>query len=135
MANPDLQSPRKANTHHAPRGLWFWLLGVLLTVPRVQAAGRVTTEKSFTITWGVKIPTRDGVRLNATLYQPMNPAAATPAILTLTPYEADQIHNDAAFFARNGYAFAAVDCRGRGNSEGRFEPRVRDGLEIGRAHV
>ena len=110
MANPGLQSPRKANAHHVQRGLWFLFLAGLFAGSRVQAAGHVTTEKSFTITWGVKIPTRDGVRLNATLYQPMNPAAATPAILTLTPYEADQIHNDAAFFARNGYAFAAVDC-------------------------
>lgn len=46
---------------------------------------------------------------------------------------ADSYHERAAYFARNGYAFALVDCRGRGNSTGEFEPfanEARDGYDV-----
>ena len=106
---------------------WLLLITGLLGCPFVWSAERTDTAKTFTLTWGVKIPTRDGIRLNATLYQPAKKSAPTPTILALTPYTADQTHNDAIYFARSGYTFAVVDCRGRGNSEGRFEPRMQDG--------
>jgi putative CocE/NonD family hydrolase len=82
--------------------------------------------------WGVKIPMRDGVQLNATLYQPKT-SQPIPAIFTLTPYIADGAHLRGLYFARHGYTFAAVDSRGRGNSEGVFEPfanEARDGYDI-----
>jgi uncharacterized protein len=85
-------------------------------------------DKNINFEWGVKIPLRDGVQLNATLYQPKDPEP-TPAIFTLTPYIADSYHERALYFARHGYAFALVDCRGRGNSEGEFEPFVNDGRD------
>jgi putative CocE/NonD family hydrolase len=81
--------------------------------------------------WGVKIPMRDGVQLNATLYRPKD-SHSTPAIFTLTPYIADGAHNRGVYFATHGYAFAAVDSRGRGNSEGIFEPfasEAQDGYD------
>jgi putative CocE/NonD family hydrolase len=83
-------------------------------------------------TWGVKIPMRDGVQLNATLYRP-NTDQPVPAIFTLTPYIADMAHVRGVFFADNGYAFAAVDSRGRGNSAGHYEPfanEADDGYDI-----
>ncbi|MEP7071378.1 MAG: CocE/NonD family hydrolase, partial [Verrucomicrobiota bacterium] len=85
--------------------------------------------------WGVKIPLRDKVELNATLYLPKNAAKGdrTPAIFTLTPYISDSYHARAAYFAAHGYAFALVDVRGRGNSGGDFEPfanEARDGHDI-----
>jgi putative CocE/NonD family hydrolase len=82
--------------------------------------------------WGEKIPMRDGVRLNASLYCPKTDQPA-PAIFTLTPYIADSYHPRADYFARRGLAFVLVDCRGRGNSEGVFEPFVhesQDGADI-----
>ena len=82
--------------------------------------------------WGVKIPMRDGVQLNATLYKPRD-GKPTPAIFTLTPYLADGAHSRGVYFAQNGYAFAAVDARGRGNSEGEFEPiahEAQDGCDV-----
>ena len=72
------------------------------------------------LTWGVKIPLRDGVQLNATMYRPQG-ATPVPAIFTLTPYIADSYHERACYFAGYGYAFLLVDCRGRGNSQGEFE--------------
>ena len=78
--------------------------------------------------WSQKIPLRDGFSLNATIYKPKQ-EKPVPAIFTLTPYIADSYHSNAVYFAQNGYAFAAIDCRGRGNSEGTFEPNADEGKE------
>ena len=84
--------------------------------------------KNVDFLWGVKIPLRDGVQLNATLYKPKT-GTPTPAIFTLTPYIGDSYHPRGVYFAQHGYAFALVDCRGRGNSEGIFEPFVNEGKD------
>ena len=59
--------------------------------------------------------------------------APLPVIFTLTPYIADSYHERAFYFARHGYVFALVDARGRGSSEGKFDPfrqEARDGYDI-----
>ena len=90
----------------------------------------------YDLHWGVKIPMRDKVELNATLYLPKTPDGSlpkTPVIFTLTPYISDTYHARAAYFASHGYAFALVDVRSRGNSGGEFEPfanEPRDGHDI-----
>lgn len=87
----------------------------------------------YDLRWAVKIPMRDKVELNATLYLPKTPDGSppkTPVIFTLTPYISDTYHARAAYFASHGYVFALVDVRGRGNSGGEFEPfanEPRDG--------
>ncbi|HZR05701.1 MAG TPA: CocE/NonD family hydrolase [Candidatus Udaeobacter sp.] len=83
----------------------------------------------YDLRWGVKIPMRDKVELNATLYLPRTPDGSspkTPVIFTLTPYISDSYHARGAYFALHGYAFLLVDVRGRGNSAGEFEPFVND---------
>src|SRR5215204_2781524 len=77
--------------------------------------------------WGVKIPLRDGVRLNATVFRPGGQKEPLPVVFTLTPYTADSYLERALYFARNGYVYALVDVRGRGNSEGTFEPFINEG--------
>lgn len=90
----------------------------------------------YDLRWGVKIPLRDKVELNATLYLPKTPAGSlprTPVVFTLTPYISDSYHARAAYFASHGYVFALVDVRGRGNSGGEFEPfanEPRDGHDV-----
>lgn len=80
--------------------------------------------------WGVQIPMRDGVNLNATLYLPGDSAGPYPAIVTITPYISDRYHPDAQYFAQRGYVFVVVDTRGRGNSEGAFAAMSpSDGLD------
>ncbi len=104
----------------------FWLIsgGVV-----IADAGREPTDVNYQ--WGVKIPMRDGVELNATIYRPASwHGLKLPSIVTITPYISDRYHADAQYFARHGYAFLVVDTRGRGNSEGNFVPmRVHDGLD------
>ena len=90
----------------------------------------------YDLRWGVKIPLRDKVELNATLYLPKAGGTTplrTPVIFTLTPYISDSYHARGAYFAAHGYAFALVDVRGRGNSAGEFEPfaqEPRDGHDV-----
>ncbi|MHB8813391.1 MAG: CocE/NonD family hydrolase [Steroidobacteraceae bacterium] len=76
--------------------------------------------------WGVKIPLRDGVSLNATLYTPQSHSAPQPCILMMTPYIADTMHSWGMYFARHGFPTVVVDVRGRGNSEGHFRPNIQE---------
>lgn len=88
---------------------------------------------TFNLHWGVKIPMRDGVQLNATLYTPKTDVP-TPVVFTFTPYISDRYHRLGVYFAQHGYAFAVADCRGRGNSQGEyiaFDPQhSQDGYDL-----
>jgi len=68
--------------------------------------------------WGVKIPLRDGVQLDATLYTPKGQSAPAACIVTLTPYIAQTYHDRGVYFAAHGWPFLTIDVRGRGNSDG-----------------
>jgi len=83
--------------------------------------------------WGVKIPLRDGVHLNATLYKPAGLKDPRPCLFTLTPYIGQSYHDRGMYFAAHGYPFLTVDVRGRGNSEGSFRPLIqeaKDGYDV-----
>ncbi len=104
------------------------LVGLMWT----GSAPALSPPESVQVVFGVKIPLRDGVRLGATLYLPAGVpagAGAVPVIFRMTPYVSDGFHPEALYLARRGFAFAAVDVRGRGNSEGSFEPWVDDGRD------
>ena len=83
--------------------------------------------------WGVQIPLRDGVKLDATLYRPQGQKDPLPCVFTLTPYISASYHDRGMYFAAHGLVFLTVDVRGRGNSEGRFTPllqEARDGYDV-----
>jgi uncharacterized protein len=107
----------------------LFLLGVALPAPRLLAQTTNEQEPDVDLTWDVKIPLRDGVHLNATLYRPAGQTGPLPVVFTLTPYISDSYHPRAMYFARHGYVFALVDVRGRGNSEGEFEPMANEGRD------
>ena len=77
--------------------------------------------------WGMEIPLRDGIRLTATLYLPWDRALPAPCIFSLTPYTVHRNHSRACRFAEQGFPFLIVDSRGRGNSQGEFEPFIQEG--------
>lgn len=83
-------------------------------------------QSEVQVQWGVKIPLRDGTRLSATVYLRKNCSERAPAILCLTPYIAQTWHDQGLYFAAHGYPFLAVDVRGRGNSEGEFQPLINE---------
>ena len=76
------------------------------------------------------IPMRDGVELAADLYlPPASDEGPVPAIVEVTPYGKDNavlISDDAELYQKNGYVFVAVDCRGRGKSEGSWSAFEND---------
>jgi hypothetical protein len=76
--------------------------------------------------WDQKIPLRDGVRLSATVYTPRDQKAPAPCIFTLTPYIGQSYHDRGVYFAAHGLPFLTVDVRGRGNSEGQFDPLLQE---------
>ena len=102
--------------------MFFLLCLCAPATERAQDAAAGTPGSPVDFMWGVKIPLRDGVRLNAVVVKPHAMKDSPPAIFALTPYGASDpnLIQTAIYFAQNGYVFAAVDSRGRGNSEGRF---------------
>ena len=108
----------------------YWLaVSLILFCPPLWAQEeqkKPEPPKAVDLAWGVKIPMRDGVKLNATVYRPKGQKEALPVIFELTPYISDSYHNRAYYFAQHGYVFAIVDVRGRGNSEGHFDPFMQE---------
>lgn len=84
------------------------------------------------VQWNIRIPLRDGLSLSAMLYLPPHRQRSSPALFTMTAYVAQTHHHYAITFARHGFAFLIVDVRGRGSSEGQFDPRneAGDGYDI-----
>jgi len=94
---------------------------------------KIPDEAKIELHWGVKIPLRDGVMLNATVYTPKDQAAAAPCILTLTPYTSQTYNERGVYFAAHGLPFFSVDVRGRGDSQGTFHPFIqeaKDGYDV-----
>ncbi len=88
-----------------------------------------TEEPGVDMQWAVKIPARDGAKLNATVFTPHGQKEPLPVIFTFTPYIGDSYTDRAVYFAKHGYVYALVDVRGRGNSGGEFEPFVNEGKD------
>src|SRR5438128_2100906 len=87
--------------------------------PRAETTPTPPPATDYDIRWGMKIPLRDKVELNATLYLPARrslgeggpktpdgSAPKTPVVFTLTPYISDSYHARGAYFASHGYIFA-----------------------------
>lgn len=90
-------------------------------------------ESAVDMQWAVKIPMRDGVKLNATVFTARGQKEPLPVIFTFTPYIGDSYTDRAVYFAKHGYVYALVDVRGRGNSGGEFWPfenEGRDGYDV-----
>ena len=106
-------------------------LGAFLTIVAVpiRAQKAAAEEPRTDMQWGVKIPMRDGVRLNATIFAADEQKKPQPVIFTFTPYIGDSYTDRAVYFAKHGYVYALVDVRGRGNSGGEFEPFANEGRD------
>ncbi|MGC2403754.1 MAG: CocE/NonD family hydrolase, partial [Acidobacteriaceae bacterium] len=103
------------------------LLIAFCLITHAQTSDRKSdAPNAVDLLWAVKVPMRDGVRLNATVYRPHEQKDPLPVIFELTPYISDSYHSRAYYFAQHGYVFAIVDVRGRGNSDGKFEPFLQE---------
>ena len=77
---------------------------------------------------------RDGITLSADIYHPVASTGTVqklPVILERTPYikASERMLERATFLAERGYVFVAMDVRGRGDSDGEFEPYLNEGRD------
>lgn len=108
------------------------LLLVLLTFSSVQTAlaGEGVPRRYYATS--VEIPMRDGVQLTANLVTPGHGKPA-PVIVSITPYGRHPLHPIGAAYAQMGFAYLAVDTRGRGDSggvEAVFKGDLTDSLDV-----
>jgi hypothetical protein len=102
------------------------LLSASKALAQLPEKGEPKAEPDVQVRFGVKIPLRSGILLNATLYLPTDLQKPRPAIFALTPYSADREYPEAISLAQHGYPCLAIDVRGRGNSGGEFVPFFND---------
>jgi uncharacterized protein len=75
---------------------------------------------------GVRVPMRDGVELSTNVFRPRGPDR-TPTILVRTPYgKGTSLAGTYRLFLENGYTVVVQDVRGRGGSEGVFQPLTQE---------
>ncbi len=116
----------------ARRPLRFWAVAFLLSAWMSGTSGfAVEIRRQF----DVRVPMRDGVTLSADVWMPAAPGRY-PVILVRTPYmktrALTQFPQFGMYFAKRGYVFAGQDCRGRGDSDGKFgffEADINDGYD------
>ncbi|MCC6231320.1 MAG: CocE/NonD family hydrolase [Verrucomicrobiales bacterium] len=106
---------------------------LLTPVPAVAADAVVAdAQLPFQFDRNVMVPMKDGVRLATHVYRPRG-EGRYPVILLRTPYgKPDQNWGEIKRYLPAGYALVAQDCRGRGQSEGTWNPFFldrEDGLE------
>jgi len=89
-------------------------------------------EAAFLFTADEKVLMRDGVQLAANIYRPEG-EGRFPVILMRSPYgKMGRDWDEARRYTAAGYAMVVQDCRGRGKSEGSWEPfrcDAEDGID------
>lgn len=73
-----------------------------------------------------RIPMRDGVHLNAFIFQNADAMERQPAIISLSPYPYGREAERGNIWALHGYNYVYVDNRGRRTSEGENFPYEKD---------
>lgn len=92
---------------------------------------------SSNVLFDVKVPMRDGVNLSANVYLPKSGNGPLPVLMNRTPYIKDGVgktlfRSSLKIFTDAGYAVVHMDVRGRGDSEGKFNPffqEIEDGYD------
>jgi len=93
----------------------------------------VTRADGMSTDWNTRVPMRDGIELSADIYRPAGGGRRT-TLVARTPYNKNTAEQQerAEAYAASGYNFVHQDVRGRGDSDGRFEPwrnEARDGYD------
>ncbi len=90
------------------------------------------TSLPFTFQKDVMIPMRDGVKLAANIFLP-KAAGQYPVVLMRTPYgKAGENSGEGKIYTAVGFVLVVQDCRGKGSSEGVWDPffyDVQDGFD------
>ena len=81
---------------------------------------------------GLRVPMRDHVVLNASMWKPHGSTKRLPAIVALSPYISEENAAIGRYFAGNDFVVLIADARGRGSSQGLFDPlnESRDAYDV-----
>src|SRR5438034_10249774 len=116
-------------------GLILALLCCSVIAPGQQSpAGIPQTTSGQTyevrIEFNRRVPMRDRTELSADVYRP-KADGRFPVLLNRTPYTKTSAGNFkiAQYFVAHGYVVVFMDVRGRGDSDGTFEPYRNDGQD------
>jgi len=105
---------------------------VLLSLCFASALLAQEAERPFLFEQDVKVAMRDGVQLAANIWRPKL-EGHYPVILMRSPYgKMDEKWDDGKRYATAGYVVVVQDCRGRGKSQGAWDPfryDVEDGFD------
>src|SRR2546426_10015287 len=100
----------------------FLICQIIIFVP-LYSYGQ---ELKFIFERDVMAPMRDGTKLAANIFRPKD-AGRCPVILMRSPYgKPDQNFPEAKRYTEAGYSMVVQDCRGRGKSEGEWDPFARE---------
>ena len=87
------------------------------------------TGGEVVVAFNVRIPMRDGVALSADIYRPAG-RGRHPVLVVRTPYtKSPAWARRGREWAERGYVFIVQDVRGRGDSDGNFEPLVYEAAD------
>jgi putative CocE/NonD family hydrolase len=98
---------------------------LLCLAASLSLAGAATTYE-VEVRTNVMVPMQDGVRLATNVFLP-KAEGKWPVLLMRSPYgKGDEKQGDGLYYASRGYVFVSQDCRGRGASQGQWEPFVNE---------
>jgi putative CocE/NonD family hydrolase len=95
----------------------------------VREAGLDLGDLSQPHFFEVGIPMRDGLELAADVYLPAADRRPAPAVVLGTPYDKRAPIDSVEAYQQAGYVGVIYDIRGRGKSEGIFNPFAADGRD------
>ena len=111
-----------------------------MSLPPIEFANSASHPTSFSVTFvyeeDIGVVTRDGTRLAADVFHPSQ-AQPGPTVVVRTPYGRNTVASrslqvDVLRLVDHGYSVVIQDVRGRGGSEGQFQPFLNekhDGLD------
>ena len=103
------------------------VLGQQVTPSPTPQIGSAQQAYEVAIDFNRRVPMRDRTELSADVYRP-KAERRFPVILNRTPYTKTSSSNFkiAQYFVSHGYVVVLMDVRGRGDSDGTFEPYRND---------
>ena len=103
------------------------VLGQQVTPSPTPQIGSAQQAYEVAIDFNRRVPMRDRTELSADVYRP-KAEGRFPVILNRTPYTKTSSSNFkiAQYFVSHGYVVVLMDVRGRGDSDGTFEPYRND---------
>jgi hypothetical protein len=108
----------------------FDQIAVSPTLAQQAAPAGTQATPEVKIEFNKRVPMRDRTELSADIYRPVG-EGRFPVVLNRTPYTkaGGSTVKIAQYFASHGYVYVAMDVRGRGDSDGKFEPYRNDGQD------